>query len=416
MLHLRDATLVGPQGALKRGHLAVEEGPRGRARWVARIPANARVLDCSGRLVARSFVIAHHHLYSSLALGMPPPSRRPRSFVELLKLVWWKLDRRLDHEMIRASALAGAIEAAKCGATFIIDHHSSPSMPRGSLQLIADALDEVGLGHLLCLELSDRDGPRARDEGLAETDRYLRKRQGLVGLHASFTVSDSLLGRAVELARGHRTGLHVHVAEDRADQAHCRRAHGRGVLERFARAGALDSPKTLLAHGLHLSVREKRLFRESPAWLVHNPESNQNNAVGELDTRGLGERILLGTDGMHGDALASLRAAYLSAQARGGLDPRDAWRRLERAHEYLTENGFEGDGPNNLVVLDYRPRTPVRPSNWAAHAVYGLARGHVESVVSQGRLIIERRRVVRVDEDEVRAYAHKQAERLWRRL
>lgn len=416
MLYLRDATLIGPDGALRKGHLAVEEGPRGRARRAARVPAGARVLDCSGRLVTRSFVIAHHHLYSSLALGMPPPSRPPRNFVEVLRRVWWKLDRCLDREMIRASALAGAVEAAKCGATFVIDHHSSPNMPRGSLELIADALDEVGLGHLLCLELSDRDGPLARDEGLAETDRYLRRRPGLVGLHASFTVSDSLLARAVDLARSHGTGLHVHVAEDRADQAQCRRAHGRSVLERFARAGALDSPKTLLAHGLHLSERERGLFRDSPAWLVQNPESNQNNAVGELDAKGLGGRLLLGTDGMHGDALASLRSAYLSAQARGGLSPAGAWGRLERAHDYLAANGFEGDGPNNLVVLDYRPQTPVRRSNWAAHAVYGLARCHVESVVSQGRVIVEGRRIVRVDEGEVRAYAHKQAERLWRRL
>ncbi|MBI4347918.1 MAG: amidohydrolase family protein [Elusimicrobia bacterium] len=417
MLYLRDATVVDSDTlAFRRGNLAVEEGDAGRARFVDRVPSHARVLDCSGRLVTRSFIIAHHHLYSSLALGMPPPGRSPRDFVDILRLVWWKLDKCLDREMIYASALAGAMEAARCGATFVIDHHSSPNWPSGSLELIARALEEVGLSHLLCLELSDRDGAAAREEGLVETRRYLRRRQGLVGLHASFTVSDSLLASAVELARSEDAGLHVHVAEAPSDQAACLREHGVRVLERLRRAGALESPRTLLAHGVHLDAGGRARLKRSPAWLVQNPESNQHNAVGELFVDGLERRVLLGTDGMHGDMLASARAAYLSAQARGGLSPLGAWRRLRRAHDYLSQNGFSGDGPNNLVVLDYRPPTPVRDANWAAHAVYGLGRAHVESVIARGRLVVEKGRLVRIDEEQARALARRQAERLWRRL
>ncbi|TBR22451.1 amidohydrolase, partial [bacterium] len=356
------------------------------------------------------------HLYSALACGMPPPPRAPKDFPDMLRLVWWNLDRSLDAGLVRACALAGAVSAAKAGATFIVDHHSSPRAARGSLAVIAEALDEVGLGHLLCLELSDRDGPAARDAGLRETGRHLAKRQGLVGLHASFTVSDSLLRRAVALARDHGTGLHVHVAEAPEDEEHCLRRHGRRVLERFSAAGALDCPKTLLAHGLHLDAAERRLLRESPAWLVQNPESNRHNGVGELDAAGLGERVLLGTDGMHGDMLASVRAAYHAGCAAGGMAPLDAYRRLRRAHDYLSSNGFAGDGPNNLVVLDYRPPTPFGPDNWAAHVVYGLGAAHVESVVSSGRLIVEERRLKTVDEDKVVAAARKEALRLWRRL
>lgn len=417
MLYLRDAHYVDWRTLrMRRGHLAVEPGPAGRTRFVARVPRGGRPFDCGGRLVTKSFVIAHHHLYSALALGMPFPARAPRTFVETLQRIWWNLDRALDADMVRASALAGGLEAARCGATFVIDHHSSPNAVSGSLDIIAAALDEIGLSHLLCVELSDRDGAGPRDAGLRETARYLQSRPGLVGLHASFTVSDALLERAVTLAGRYRTGLHVHVAEAESDEVHCERRHGRRVLQRFAAAGVLDSPRTLLAHGLYLDRRERAIFRRSRAWLVQNPESNQNNGVGSFDTNGLGSRVLLGTDGMHGDILGSLRAAYLDGRAHGGMTPLDACRRLRRAHDYLAEGGFEGDGANNLVVLDYAPPTPVTPANLAAHFVYGLGRTHVHSVVSRGRMIVRGRRLVSVSEDRILEFARKQAERLWRRL
>ena len=417
MLFLSDATFLDWKSLrLRRGHLEVDEGPGGSLRFVTRVPRGAKTLDCSGRLVTKSFVIAHHHLYSALACGMPAPARAPRDFPDMLGLVWWKLDRALDADMVRACAQAGGIAAAKAGTTFIIDHHSSPSAVAGSLDIIASALDEIGLSHLLCVELSDRDGRIKCEAAYVETDRYLRRRQGLVGLHASFTVGDELLTKAVALAAKHRTGVHIHAAEALDDERDCVSKHGLRVAQRLARGGVLASPKTLLAHGLHLNAKERALFRASPAWLVQNEESNQNNAVGGFDPKGLGDRLLLGTDGMHGDMLASTRSAYLAAQSRGGMSPLAAYRRLRRAHDYLSDNGFSGDGENNLVVLDYTPPTPVTNANLAGHFLYGLNSSHVESVVSGGRLIVKNRRMTLVDEDAVLARARRQAERLWRKL
>ncbi|PIR18532.1 MAG: amidohydrolase [Elusimicrobia bacterium CG11_big_fil_rev_8_21_14_0_20_64_6] len=417
MLYLRNASFVDWRTLkVRRGHLEVAPGAAGKVRFISRIPRGAKALDCSERLVTKSFVIAHHHLYSALACGMPMAARAPKNFPDMLKLVWWNLDRELDKAMIRACALAGGIAAAKAGSTFIIDHHSSPNAVKGSLGIIADALDEIGLGHLLCVELSDRDGKAKREAGLEETDNYLRKRQGLVGLHASFTVGDDLLYRAIAMAIGRNAGLHIHVAEAIDDQKDCVKTHGMRVVQRLARTGILESPKTLLVHGLHLNAQERALFRSSRSWIVQNEESNQNNAVGGFDAKGLGDRLLLGTDGMHGDMLASTRAAYLAAQGRGGMSPLAAYRRLRRAHDYLSENGFSGDGENNLVILDYRPPTPISAKNMAAHFLYGLTGKHVDSVISQGKLIVRRGRMTTVDEDKVQRFALKQTERLWRRL
>lgn len=414
MLHLKDASFLHWKTlAARRGHFAVT--PDG-LKAVRSVPRGAEALDCEGRLVTRSFVVGHHHVYSALARGMPPPARVPGSFVEILELVWWNLDKKLDRAMVGASALAAAVDALKSGATFVIDHHASPNAVTGSLHIIAEAFDRAGLGHLLCYELSDRDGAGPAQAGLDEQEAYLSKRQGLVGLHASFTVGDELLKRAVLLAKRHGTGLHVHVAEAASDEEHCREAHKAGVLERFAAAGVLDSPRTVLAHGVHLSAPERALFARSKAWLAQNPESNLNNAVGFLDARGLGPRVMLGTDGLHADMPASLKAAYFAGQSHGGLSPAEAYGRLRAAHTYLASNGFSGDGEDNLVVLDYAPPTPVTAENWPAHMVFGLTRADVRHVVAQGRLVVKDRRVLTLDEERVMEYAQKEAKRLWRRL
>ena len=395
----------------------MEAGEGGGVSFVDEIPGG-KVIDCAGKYVTRSFVVGHHHVYSALARGMPPPPRAPRNFREILELIWWRLDKRLDGEMIRASAVAAGIDAAKAGTTFIIDHHASPNAARGSLHTIAAELERVGLGHLLCYEMSDRDGDACREAGLSETEAYLAEgRQGLVGMHASFTVSDELLGQCVEVARRFETGVHVHVAEAPVDGEHCRATYGKGCVARLRDGGALESGRTILAHCIHLDDAEREVVRRSRVWVAQQTESNLNNGVGVLDAGELGRRVMLGTDGMHGDCLAATRATYLAAQPEeGGLSPAAAYGRLRAAHRYLAENGFAGDGANNLVVLDYRPPTGVTRDNWPAHVVYGLTRSDVEHVVSAGRVIVEGRRCTLIDEDEALGFAREQALRLWARL
>ncbi len=401
---------------ITRTAIRVHEGVDAGIDLLDKVPDGEPSLDCSGRIVTKSFVVGHHHIYSALARGMPQPAVGPTSFVEILENIWWRLDKALDADMIRASALVAGIDAALAGTTFIIDHHASPNAACNSLHIIAEALDSVGLSHLLCYELSDRDGSERLEQGIAETDAYLRSHQGLVGLHASFTVSDDLLSRAMEMARLHETGFHVHVAEAASDQEDCLAKHSKRCVQRFADVGALELPQTILAHCIHLDNEERRLIGESEAWVAQQSESNQNNAVGTLDARAFADRVFIGTDGMHGDALAATRATYLASQSVEGLSPHDACERLRCVHRYLDQNNFRGDGENNLVLLDYHPPTPVTPANWASHVMYGLNRSHIETVISDGRVIVQNRRCTLLDEDSVLAEAQHQAKRLWDKL
>ncbi|HZK07735.1 MAG TPA: amidohydrolase family protein [Bacteroidales bacterium] len=379
-------------------------------------PANVETIDCQGMLVMRSFAIGHHHVYSALSRGMNPPPKAPQNFHENLQYVWWRLDKALDRDLIRASALATAMACAKSGVTFVIDHHASPNAIAGSLSVIAEAFDEVGVGHLLCYEITDRDGLDKAAAGLQETTDYLAKHQGLVGLHASFTVGDDTMRRAAELMRQSHSGVHIHVAEDPIDQKLCEERHQKRVVQRLADFGLLESSKTILGHCLHLDDSEKQLVRESPAWVVENIESNLNNNVGFFDGEKLGSNIFLGTDGMHSEILRSAQTAFFAGKHNDHLTMAGAWQRLRNVHRYLNENNFYGDGDNNLVVLDYDAASPITPENFLAHFLFGFRERHVRHVIANGKLIVRDRQLQTVDEQEVLKFTRQQSLRLWERM
>ncbi|MCF8370082.1 MAG: amidohydrolase family protein [Bacteroidales bacterium] len=401
-------------------NILVEEGETGKIRFLnpgedKKAPSDIEI-DCTGKYVTKSFAVGHHHVYSALARGMPAPKKTPSNFKEILEFIWWTLDKALDKDMIRVSALATAIACAKAGSTFMIDHHASPNCIEGSLEIIAQAFDEVGLGHLLCYEISDRDGLDKAGLGLIESEKYLKKRQGLVGLHASFTLGDNTLKKAADLMSRYNSGVHIHVAEDEYDEHQCLEVHHKWVVDRLSEFGFLDSSKTILGHCLHLDEYERAAIKDSKAWVVQNTESNLNNNVGYFSSKGLGERIFMGTDGMHSDMLQSVKAAFLVGQGFDKIGFASAYQRFRNVHHYLKENKFSGDGENNLVVLDYDSPTEFNQNNFLGHFIYGLNSNHIQHVISKGKLVVKDRQIQTVNESEILAFSKEQSLRLWEKM
>ncbi len=422
-IYLENIRYIDPDTlAISSTHLAVEEGADGAVTPIDALPPAAerktedRVIDCKGRFVTRAFGGGHHHIYSALCRGMPAPPRVPTNFVEVLEYIWWRVDRRLDHDMIEASALAAGLQMARRGVTFCIDHHASPLHVEGSLKTIARAFERCGIGHLMCHESSDRNGPEAAEKSLAEHESYLSSgRAGLIGLHASFTVGDDLFTKSVDLARKYNTGLHIHVAEDIADQRHCEATYNKRVAERLQDLGGLKSPRTILGHCVHCNDRERKIIADSGVWVVSNVESNQNNNVGLTDYNWL-DNIMLGTDGMHNDMLRSAKAHHLCCSTTGGVGYDEVYRRFRNVHNYLSQFPGIGDGANNLVILDYDTPTELSGDNFYGHFLFGLEALHVDTVIAQGRVIIENRKSTLVNEEEILGYAREQGLRLWEAL
>ena len=214
----------------------------------------------------------------------------------------------------------------------------------------------------------------------------------------------------------YNSGFHIHVAEDRYDQDHSLINYNKRVVERLNDYDVLNSSKTILGHCLHLSDNEKKIIRNSNAWVVQNTESNLNNNVGYYNAKGLGNRLLLGTDGMHSDMLRSAQQAFFVGQGFDIIDYPGVYERFRNVHKYLSTNKFEGDGDNNLVIMDYKSPTPLTKDNFLGHFVFGFNSNDIEHVISDGKLIVKSKVIQNVNENEVMEFAQEQAVKLWKKM
>ena len=220
--------------------------------------------------------------------------------------------------------------------------------------------------------------PDAPLAGVAENRRFLahqrRLARGMVGAHASFTLSDETLAACAEAARAAGTGVHIHVAEDAADQ---RDSAGRGagrVVERLQGAGIVTD-RALLAHCVHVDPGEMQIVSASGATVVCNPRSNMNNAVGHspFNARpadGPGARVALGTDGIGGDMVTESQVGFFRAKA-ADLSTPPSWplvglaegsRLVGRVYDEPLLGTLHPGAPADITVYEYGPPRPFSPA------------------------------------------------------
>ena len=337
--------------------------------------------------ITPGLVCGHHHLYSSLARGMPAPPRPPTNFIEILEQVWWRIDVALDEEMIRWAATLGAVEALMSGTTGIIDHHESPSAIDGSLSIIAEACAEVGVRVNCAYGVTDRHGPSGAARGLAENERYLRSGgRGMVGVHAAFTCKDETLEAAAGLAADLGVGVHIHVAEAVADR------------DAGARLESLAVDDWLLVHCVHLD-------RPLAGTIAHNPRSNMNNSVGYAAPAKRSNRVVLGTDGIGADMLEEARLAYMRLREHDVTAGADVvWSWLAEGYRFFPE------------CRDDRVEFNYDHADSAWHTAFTPGVRAVNVTLGSGEVVVLDGRPTRVDLDEVRAKSAEQAARLFAKL
>jgi putative selenium metabolism protein SsnA len=389
-------------------------------------------VDCGGAVVLPGLVNGHTHLYAALATGMPAPPQAPRNFHEILSFIWWRLDRAHDLESIKASAQVGGVAALRCGTTTLIDHHASPNCIEASLDALALGLTSAGCRGVLCYEVTDRNGPGEAEAGLAENERFARaccasaahEFAGMVGAHASFTLSEVSLAAIVDVARQLQRGIHIHVAEDPLDERQTRHDFGCGLLERFRRAGVFEVPDTIFAHGTHLSEYEVAMVNECDSiWMAHNPTSNMNNAVGYAPVADFRRAPLLGTDGIGGDLWRESRTALVKSHDAGrSISYNRPLQMLGRTAKFASRQlgvrlgVLQPGAAADIVVTDYYPATPLTADNLSGHFLFGLGAEYVRHVMVAGRWCLRDRQVTWCDEAELRRDAVRISRRLFERL
>jgi putative selenium metabolism protein SsnA len=411
------------------GENIVAVGPA--AEMKAKYP-KADAVDCEGKIILPGFICTHHHFYSTMARGMGIPGEPASNFVEILERLWWKVDRALDAEDITLSAQVPLIECIRNGTTTVIDHHASPSMRDGSLDLIESAVRQAGIRASLCYEVSDRNEPGG---GIAENERFIKKIgkgdgqiAAMMGLHASFTVSDETVETCVGIAKDAGVGCHIHVAEDASDRKDSIEKYGFPTVKRLHKSN-VTGEKSIFVHCVHIDEEEMQIVADTKTVIVHNPESNMNNAVGVTKLLQLLKKNILvglGTDGMSSDMLSQMRAAYLLHRL-ANLDPRVAFM---EAPQLLLQNNADiverqfgirvGEiavgRPADLAIMDYCPPTPLSNANFLGHLIFGLVDATVDTTVCRGKILMQGKKILSMDEERIAARSRELAPEMWKRL
>jgi len=395
-------------------------------------------LDAGGQYVMPGNICAHTHFYGAFARGLAIPGSAPKDFPDILEKLWWPLDKSLTEEDVRASALVMLVDAIKNGTTTLIDHHASPNALAGSLDVIAEAVDQSGVRAVLCYEVTDRDGEYKAKAGIEENVRFIERTrrenvaEGRVaatfGLHASLTLSDRTLDACRETAP-EGVGFHIHVAEHEVDEYDSLGKSGLRVVDRLERHGILG-PNTIVAHAIHVDAREVGLLAETGTWVTHQPRSNMNNGVGVAEVESMlraGVNVCLGTDGFPHTMWEEWKTAYLLHKV-WHRDPRrmSALDVVQMAVYYNARlaGSFFGSAPLGVIVpgahadlifVDYHPHTPLTVDNLPWQIVFGFQERMITTTIAAGQVLMHDRELLTLDEDTITSEARRQAPSVWER-
>ena len=393
---------------------------------------DAAFIDAHGGVIMPGLINTHNHIYSAFARGLSIKGYNPHNFDDILKDMWWAIDRKLTHENNRLSAYAVYLDSIKNGVTTVFDHHASYYDIPGSLDDLAEAAKALGVRTCLCYEVSDRDGKEKMMQSILENERMILQAadddsdmlKGMMGLHASFTLSNETL----DLCREHTpayTGFHVHVAEGPGDQVDSLRKYGKRIVERLYDSGILGT-HTLAVHCVHVNKAEMDILRDTDTMVVHNPESNMGNAVGcgpviQLFKEGI--LLGLGTDGYTNDMLESYKVGNI-IHKHNLCDPTVAWGEIpamlfennskiaNRFYEKplgVLEKGAYAD----VIVTDYDPLTPMDGTNCNGHILFGMNGRSVVTTIANGKVLMKDREILVADEKAIMAECRASAKKLW---
>lgn len=397
---------------------------------------NYEFIDAKGNLIMPGLINTHHHIYSAFARGLNLNNPPANNFVDILKNLWWKIDKKLTLEDVKYSGYTTLIDCVKNGVTTVFDHHASPYAIKDSLFTLADVAKDIGIRGSFCYETSDRDGQDRTEAGIKENVDFIKYASkdtsnmvgAMFGLHAQFTLSDKTLEKCAKEMEGLDAGYHVHTAEGIEDLHACLKEHGKRVVERLMDFNILGD-KTLSVHNIHVNSREIDILKETKTNVVNNPESNMGNAVGcapviEMIKRGI--NVGLGTDGYTSDMFESMKVGNI-IQKHSLCDSNVAWGEIPKmffennrdiaSRHFKTKLGVLEEGAiADVIIVEYNPLTPMDSSNINSHLLFGVNGKSTLTTIINGKLIMKDRILLDLDEKEIFRKSREVSSKLWSRF
>jgi 5-methylthioadenosine/S-adenosylhomocysteine deaminase len=390
----------------------------------------ADTIDCRGRVVMPGLINAHTHVPMSLLRGV----------ADDLRLDVWLLGYMMpvEREFVRPEFVdlgtrLGCAEMIRSGITCFADMYYFE-------EVVAAAAAAAGLRALCGQTVLRFPAPDATsyEDSLTRARDFIQTWRGhplivpAPAPHAPYTCTPEILRTCAELAAEFDVPLHTHLSETLQEVEDSRRLHGAPVIPWVKKQG-LFGARVLAAHCVHVDEGEMRALKQAGAGVAHNPTSNLKLAAGVAPVTRMRELDLdvgIGTDGPASnndlDMFEEVRLAALLAKGTTGdptaLPAREALAMATRIGaralhlDHLT-GSLEPGKRADLIVLDHAgihnvPAFERDPHAVYARIVYAAKSADVIDVMCNGRWLMRDRRLLTLDEEELRAHAADVARRI----
>jgi 5-methylthioadenosine/S-adenosylhomocysteine deaminase len=371
----------------------------------------AREIDAETKVVMPGLIDLHYHT----ALGKGWSDHLP--LWEYLQTCWYPMIRALDPESAYWAALASYAESIRCGVTTINDMYRQ-------LDALAKAAEEIGIRAVLSNDVAtdehDLDTLADNAQAFENNNGSANGRiQVLVGIEWLPLASEELLRDARALANELGTGIHIHLNESLGEVEISMKMFGRRPTE-VAYDNGILGPDCIAAHCVWLSDKEMALMRETGTQISHNPSSNAKlgNGIARLpEMMAAGINVGLGHDAAECNnsrdmfevmKYASLlhRASRVDASLQQAPDVvRMATRNGAAALGHETGQLTPGHKADVILVETnstmFTPLMPGSVDHVFSHLVFAANGSAVDTTIVDGRVLMEDRKILSVDEDQV---------------
>jgi 5-methylthioadenosine/S-adenosylhomocysteine deaminase len=371
------------------------------------------VIDARGKAVLPGLINGHTHLSMTLLRGVADDMELD----SWLKTKIWPIEKNLRAEDCYVGALLGCLEMIKSGTTCFADQYFF-------MEDVARAVEKAGIRGVLSYGIIEQGDSKKRKSEIRTGENLVKTCHGkangriltMFGPHAPYTCSPECLAQVKELAKKYKVGIHTHIAESKWEVGEIIKKYGKRPVEHLDAIGFLG-PEVLAAHCVQLTEQEIRILHDRGVKPVHNPVSNMKIACGVSpvpEMLAAGIPVALGTDGAASNNALDMFTEMKFAALLNKVDKFDSTvMPAQSVLEMATVNGARalGLGENlgslevgkkaDLILVDLRKPHLTPLSNVISHLVYSATGSDVDTVIVDGKVVMQGRRVLTLEEDKV---------------
>jgi 5-methylthioadenosine/S-adenosylhomocysteine deaminase len=379
---------------------------------------DVRHIDAAGKIVMPGLINTHTHVAMALLRGIADDM----PLMEWLEQHIWPIEGKMGYQEVFDGARLGILEMLMGGTTTFVDMYPYE-------EAVAEAAETAGIRALVSPCPMDFRMDHFENDWKQVQKRFSSSRlvSMWMGPHAIYTLSGKNLQRSISLSKELGVGSHVHLAETQTEQDNCMAQHGMSPTEYMENEG-LFTTKTLAAHCVVMSDHDIEILARNGVSVAHNPQSNMKLASGIAPVKKMldaGVNVSLGTDGASSnndlDMWDEMRTASL-LQKVSTLDPCaiPAYTALQMA----TVNGAKAIGREgelgvlaagalaDVLLVDIEKAHLYPHTNLISELVYSTHASDVNTVIVNGNIVVENRKCLTMNAQEVCATAQKHIDAL----